>query len=303
MEKIDAEAKAAELISLTVVECIDPDGSFKKKLKAKIDGSYKGEVVIKLGVDPTRPDIHLGHAVLLKKLRTFQDVGCKVIFLVGDYTASIGDPSGKSRVRAEVETAEIEKNMETYVEQVGKILRTDPSVYSWVRNSDWFYGITDLLFDPATKTGIEFVENGTKKNIPIEANSFVGKALLYENSRMQKTHLGRHETVSLTLKGLLWTLKHISHARLIGRDMFQDRIRRNEELYMHEMLYPVLQGIDSSVIARIYGSCDLEIGGTDQTFNMLLGRDVMRANNQPEQAVMTMVLMGRKKCRRVLITI
>src|ERR1700733_3513633 len=100
-----------EVLSRAIGTFVDPDGAFAKKLEAKVRGEYNKDIVIKLGVDPTRPDIHLGHAVILRKLRQFQDMGCKVIFLVGDVTASIGDPSGKSKVRPEISGEEIRKNM------------------------------------------------------------------------------------------------------------------------------------------------------------------------------------------------
>ncbi|HEY4479238.1 MAG TPA: tyrosine--tRNA ligase [Candidatus Paceibacterota bacterium] len=304
-EKVkDSAVEIETLLRDGVVDFVDPGETLKKKLLEKARGTYTKDIIIKLGADPNRPDIHLGHAVILRKLRKFQDAGCKVVFVVGDYTASIGDPSGKNKVRVEVAEKEIQENMNTYVAQVGKLLKTDPSVFSWIRNSDWFYGITDLIFDEKTKVGIDFRQGAETKHVPVEPNSFIGKALLYENTRMQKTSLGRKETATITLKGLLWTLRHITHARLIERDMFRVRIQKGEELYMHEMLYPVLQGIDSSVISLIYGSCDLEIGGTDQTFNMLIGRDVLRANKQPEQAVMTMPLLlgtdGKEKMSKSL---
>lgn len=285
-----------ELFSRGVGEFIDPEGKFKEKLGKKMRGEYKEDIIIKIGADPTRPDIHLGHAVLLRKLRKLQDFGCKVVFLVGDYTAQIGDPSGKNKVRPEIEQQEIEKNAKTYIEQVGKILRTDPSAFSWIRNSEWFYGVADLQ----------------PKNVPyilfntalVNPKSFVGKAILYEKTRMQKTHLKKREIYSVTLKSLLWTLRHISLARLMQRDLFQERIKNSQELYLHEMLYPVLQGIDSFMIANIYGSCDLEIGGTDQTFNMVIGRDIMKVNKKFPQAVLSLKLLegldGKEKMSKSL---
>ena len=129
-----------ELFTRGVAAFVDPDKSFAKKVDAKARGVYTQDIIIKLGVDPTRPDIHLGHAVILRKLRAFQDIGCKVIFLIGDYTAQIGDPTGKSKVRPELSQIEIEKNMKTYLDQMGKILSTDPEVFSWIRNSDYFCG-------------------------------------------------------------------------------------------------------------------------------------------------------------------
>jgi tyrosyl-tRNA synthetase len=127
----------------------------------------------------------------------------------------------------------------------------------------------------------------------VQANSFIGKAIIYENSRMQRTHLKKDGVVGITFSTFLWTLKHITHSRIITRDMFQERIKKGEEIYLPELLYPVLQGMDSFVLAQIYGSCDLEIGGTDQTFNMLLGRDVMKANSiEPQSVASIRILKG-----------
>lgn len=280
-----------EVLARGVVSFADPDGLFKQKLRAKVKGEYDKEIVIKLGVDPTRPDIHLGHAVGLRKLRTFQDLGCKIVFLVGDFTARIGDPTGKSKVRPEVNQAEVEKNMETFLEQIGKIVLVDNASFSWIRNSDWFLSPEDLAAPKKARLNLNTKIDGENKKTSIPANSFLGKALYYESTRMQKTHLKRSEILNITLRSFLWTLKHTTHSQLIDRDMFQERFEKGEELYMHEMMYPVLQGIDSYVLNHIYGSCDLEIGGTDQTFNMLIGRDVMRANKAEPQAVLSFSLI------------
>ena len=139
--------------------------------------------------------------------------------------------------------------MKTYLDQVGKILNTDPRVFSWIRNSDWFVGISDIVYDQNTSIDLPKPLNGS-----VLANSFIGKAVAYENSRMQKTHLQKEGVVGITLSTFLWTLKTITHQQLIVRDMFQDRIKSGQELYMHEMLYPVLQGIDSfESIKRLRG--------------------------------------------------
>lgn len=282
------QEKINEILTRGVGEFIDPEGIFKKKIESNPEG-----VVIKFGVDPTRPDLHLGHAVVLRKLRQFQDLGCKVIFLIGDYTTMIGDPTGKSKVRPEISQIEVEKNMKTYLDQVGKILLTDEKVFSWIRNSDWFLDVADIVPGPDSKTNININEGGKTKSYPIPPNSFVGKAVLFENTRMQKTHLHKPNTLTYSLTRVLAVLKRITHSRLIAREMFQGRIEEGVELYMSEMLYPVLQGIDSGVLAQIYGSCDLEVGGTDQTFNMLVGRDVMKMNKQNEQAVLAFnILVG-----------
>lgn len=294
-----------EVLSRSVSTFVDPQGAFKDKLLKKINGQYKKDIVIKLGVDPSRPDIHFGHAVVLRKLRQFQDMGCKVVFLVGDFTARIGDPSGKSKIRPEIEQAEVDHNAKTYIEQVGKILRTEPSIFSWIRNSDWFTNITDLNLPDNYKVDMDVTVKGKTTKIEITPNSFVGKAVVFEQTRMQVRDLHLKDRISvITLLNVLWNLRNITHARLIERDMFQERIKSGGELYMHEMMYPILQGIDSFVLSQIYGSCDLEIGGNDQTFNMLMGRDIMKANKTEEQAVLSLEILpgldGKEKMSKSL---
>lgn len=285
------KAKIEDITTRAVADLIDPDSKFVEKLEKKAQGEIDDPVVIKLGVDPTRPDIHLGHAVILRKLRTLQDLGCKVVFIVGDFTAQIGDPTGKSKVRPEISQQEIEANMKTYIDQVGKIIRTDEEVFSWIRNSDWFTAISDIT-PSGGKLNLKVKKGPLSLDAPINPQSFLGKALVFERTRMQKRVGGDQSKVTtITLRNFFWTLRHITHARLIQRDMFQERLNSGRELYMHEMLYPVLQGIDSYVIHQIYGSCDLEIGGTDQLFNMLMGRDVMNMNKETPQAVMTIDLL------------
>jgi tyrosyl-tRNA synthetase len=292
-----------EVLSRSVGTFIDPDNSFRDKLEKKARGKYDKDIIIKLGIDPTRPDIHLGFAVVLRKLRQFQDLGCKVVFLIGDYTARVGDPTGKSKTRPELEQAEVDRNAATYIEQVGKILRTDdPKVFAWIRNSDWYANISDLNLPDDYKVSMDINTDGKTTHIPLEPNSLLGKAMVFEQTRMQKAFSNR--ILTITLHTLLWTLKHITHSRLVERDMFQDRLKNNSELYMHEMMYPVLQGIDSYAISQIFGSCDLEVGGTDQTFNMLVGRDVMKMNNIPEQAVLSFEILpgldGKEKMSKSL---
>lgn len=282
-----------ELLSRAVGECIDPDGAFRKKLE-----SDPTKIVIKFGVDPTRPDIHLGHAVILRKLRKFQDLGCKVIFLIGDLTAQIGDPTGKSKVRPDISQIEIEANMKTYLDQVGKILNLDPQVFSWIRNSDWFVGITDVATEAGLK--IEGDIDGVKFSLPpLPANHFLAKTFVWEQTRMQKG-----QVQSYSFLNMLGILKHITLNRLLERDMFQDRLKEGRELYMHELFYPILQGIDSSALAKVYGSCDLEVGGTDQTFNMLVGRDIMKMSEQRPQAVLAFEILegldGKEKMSKSL---
>jgi len=288
------------LFSRGVSEFVDPGGLFQKKIIGKINGQYTKDIIIKFGVDPTRPDIHLGHAVVFRKLRKFQDLGCKVVFLIGDYTTQIGDPTGKSKVRPELEQKEIEANMKTYLDQVGNILSTDPKVFSWIRNSDWFTSVTDIQANAGVKVNL----NGNGFFGVFDGNSFIGKAILFNKTRMQETFLKKPVIFSISLSHVLRTLRKITHGRLVERDMFQDRLRTGEELYMHEMMYPVLQGLDSHALSSIYGSCDLEVGGSDQHFNMLMGRHVMKVHAQEEQAVLSFDLLegldGKEKMSKSL---
>ncbi len=289
-----------DLLTRGVETFIDPEGSFEDKLT-----NNPGALIIKLGADPTRPDLHIGHAVVLRKMRQFQDRGAKIIFLLGDFTSFIGDPTGKDKTRPELTEQEIERNAETYKSQVGKILKTEPEVFAILKNSDWFLNVTDMSAPLGSTIKIASNVNGASAEIPFDANSFVGKAVLFEESRMQVKTLGHKQGIAVvTIRTLLQTLRKITHSRLIERDMFQDRIKKGAELYMHEMLYPVIQGIDSAVIGMIFGSCDIEMGGNDQTFNMLVGRDVMKSNNQIPQAVMAMKTLtgldGKEKMSKSL---
>jgi tyrosyl-tRNA synthetase len=332
-----------DILTRGVFNFTDPDGKFKNKLISKVKGEYNQDIIIKLGADPTRPDLHLGHAVVLRKLRKLQDLGCKVVFILGDFTTLLGDPTGKSKTRSKIQkkeeekntseqvsatfdileaneekvesfapeiptSIEIAKNMQTYTDQVGKILLTNKESFSWIKNSDWFMGITDMNYGPEAKASIDISvnQNGEKKqlSLAIPPNSMVGKTILFEKTRMQTSVLGKNKIAGTTLRGLLWTLQHVTHARLIERSMFRERIDSGEELYMHEMLYPVIQGIDSLSIAQIYGSCDLEIGGSDQTFNILMGRDIMKINNIEPQSVLTFKVLegldGKEKMSKSL---
>ncbi len=215
-----AKEQAAALTRGTV-EVISP-----AELAAKL--ALGRPLRIKLGMDPTAPDLHLGHSVTLKKLREFQDAGHTVIFLVGDFTAMIGDPTGRSETRKPLSRAEIERNADTYREQAYKILDRELTEVRF--NSEWMNGlnIAELIKIAAT----------------------------------------------------------LSVARLLERDDFEKRLAAEEPLFLHELLYPVIQGYDSVAL-----KADLEIGGTDQKFNMLVGRDLQRHFGQDPQAVMTMPLL------------
>ena len=183
---------------------------------------------IKLGMDPTAPDLHLGHSLTLKKLRDFQDAGHTVIFLVGDFTAMIGDPTGRNETRKPLSREQIERNAGTYRTQAFKILDRETTEIRF--NSEWMN------------------ELGVAKLIEIAAK--------------------------------------VSVARLLERDDFEKRLAAEEPLFLHELLYPVIQGYDSVAL-----EADLEIGGTDQKFNMLVGRELQRHYGQAPQAVMTMPLL------------
>ena len=287
------EQKVDEIFSRSTEEFIDPSDVFRSKLIAFAKGESDHRPTVKLGADPTKPDIHIGHAVALRKLRAMQDLGAKVIFLVGDFTALIGDPTGKSKVRPELAADEIEKNMETYLEQINKVLKTDdPDTFAWTKNSDWFLSLADLVAPQQTiegKADGSAPANMKKIKINFPANSYLAKAVLYQNTRRQD----KNQLQQVTVRQFLQTLRGITHSQLIQRDMFQQRLNNNAELYLHELMYPVLQGLDSLMIQRIFGSCDLESGGTDQLFNNLMGRTVMKnAGVEPQSVVAFSLLEG-----------
>ncbi|MBI5104715.1 MAG: tyrosine--tRNA ligase [Solirubrobacterales bacterium] len=204
-----------------------PKGELQRKLEAaERDGR---QLRVKLGLDPTAPDIHLGHTVVLQKLREFQELGHRVVLIVGDYTARVGDPSGRSSTRPVLTGEEIDANARTYQEQAFTVLRDDPELLEVRRNGEWLDMRAEELF-----------------------------------------RLARVATV----------------AQILERDDFAKRYREGRPISVLETMYPLLQGYDSVAIES-----DVELGGTDQTFNLLLGRDVQRAYGQPEQAILTMPIL------------
>lgn len=195
-------------------------------LEKKIAAGKK--LKIKLGADPTSPDLHLGHAVVLSKLRQFQDLGHEVIFLIGDFTARIGDPTGRSKTRPPLSEEQIALNTATYINQVSKIL--DPKKITIRYNSEWLD--------------------------------------------------------SLTSKEWLKLCAQVTLARLTEREDFNERIKQNISIGFHELTYPLLQGYDSVAL-----HADVELGGTDQTFNLLMGRFLQEHYGQEPQVILTMPLL------------
>jgi tyrosyl-tRNA synthetase len=183
---------------------------------------------VKLGVDPTAPDIHFGHTVALEKLRQFQELGHQAVLLIGDFTATIGDPSGRSATRPPLTREEVLVNAETYTDQAFKIL--DKSKTEIVHNGDWFRKMT------------------------------------YE------------EILKLNAK--------VTLQQMLQREDFRNRVEAGQEVRLHELQYPVMQGWDSVEIRA-----DVELGGTDQLFNILVGRDLQKEAGQPQQVVMVMPLL------------
>ena len=211
----------------------------EEDLDKKINSGRK--LTIKLGVDPSRPDLHIGHSVVLRVLKQFQDMGHEVVFVVGDFTGMIGDPSGKSKTRPALTFEETRKSAETYLEQATKIL--DKNKTKIVFNSDW---LSKMNFEDVIK-------------------------------------LASNYTV----------------ARIMERDDFKNRFENKMPLSMHELLYPLMQGYDSVEL-----KADIEIGGTDQTFNLLVGRELQRDYGQESQVVMTFPLLvgldGKEKMSKSL---
>ena len=187
---------------------------------------------IKLGLDPTSPDIHLGHTVVLRKMRQFQDLGHKAVLIIGDYTARIGDPSGQDTTRPMLWPEQIEQNAKTYFEQAGKILDASEDKLEIRYNSEW---LSDLR-----------------------------------------------------LADIIKLTSNMTVARMLERDTFELRHKKGDPIGIHEFLYPLMQGYDSVMIKS-----DVELGGTDQTFNNLVGRDLQRIHEQSPQVVITMpILVG-----------
>ncbi len=217
--------KQLELIRRGTVEIIQLD-ELKKKLERAIKTNTP--LIVKAGFDPTAPDIHLGHTVLLRKMRHFQDLGHEVIFLIGDYTAMIGDPSGQSKTRPRLTAEEVVENARTYEKQISKVLDT--------------------------------------------------KRL---NIRFNNEWLGKMDSIKI---GEL--MGRYSVQRMLERDDFANRYKQQKNITMLEFLYPLLQGYDSVAL-----KADVELGGSDQKFNLLVGRDIQGAYGQEPQAVITMPLL------------
>lgn len=224
--EIEKEVKRQlEVIKKHAVDVI-PEDELIKKLERSIKENKP--LRVKLGVDPTAPDLHLGHAVVLRKLKDFQDLGHEVILLIGDYTGLIGDPSGRKTTRPILTEEEIKKNAETYVDQAFRIL--DPE-----------------------KTKIDY------------------------NSRWLKP---------LSFADVIRLCGKFTVARLLERDDFTIRMRSEQPIFLHELLYPVMQAYDSVML-----KADVELGGTDQKFNLLAGRDLQIAMGQEPQIIVTMPLL------------
>ena len=216
-------------------EEIIPEESFLKQIKSK------KKLRVKAGFDPTSPDLHLGHTVLLNKMKIFQDLGHEVIFLIGDFTGLVGDPSGVNETRPVLTKEQLDKNAETYKKQVFKIL--DPKKTEVRFNSEWMQSV-----DPS-----EFIK----------------------------------------------MLSSYTVARMLERDDFSKRYKSQQPISIHEFLYPILQGFDSVKL-----EADIELGGTDQKFNLLLGREVQKHYGQEQQSILTVPLLegldGVKKMSKSL---
>ena len=195
-------------------------------LKKKLESGK--QLVVKAGFDPTAPDLHLGHTVLLNKLRHFQELGHKVIFLIGDFTGQIGDPSGKNKTRPTLEAKELAENSKTYQKQVFKILKKELTEIRF--NSEWCN--------------------------------------------------------DLGASGLIQLASKYNVARMLERDDFNKRYNSNQSIAVHEFLYPLIQGYDSVVL-----EADVECGGTDQKFNLLVGRELQRSYDQAPQVVLTVPIL------------
>ncbi len=213
------------LLERGLVDCISHDELVKKLKKSEETGI---PLKIKAGFDPTAPDLHLGHTVLLQKLKHFQDLGHDIYFLIGDFTGMIGDPTGKSETRKALTREDVKRNAESYKEQVFKVL--DPEKTKVVFNSDW-----------------------------------LGKLDSFDMIRLAS---------------------ELTVARMLEREDFKVRFREGNPISIHEFMYPLIQGYDSVAL-----EADVELGGTDQLFNLLMGRDLQRSRGQEPQVVMTLPLL------------
>ncbi len=213
------------------------------ELLKKLAKSYKEKIplIIKAGFDPTAPDIHLGHTVLLEKMRQFQELGHQVVFLIGDFTGMIGDPTGKSETRKPLTREDVLKNAETYKEQVFKILDSQKTIIRF--NSEWLESLS-----------------------------------VAELIKLQAT---------------------LTVARMLEREDFKQRFLNHNPISIHEFIYPLLQGYDSVVL-----NADVELGGTDQRFNLLMGRELQKVYGQEQQVIVMMPLLegldGEKKMSKSL---
>ena len=212
-------------VLMDVIELITESELFEARERSKRLGR---PLRVKMGFDPTSPDLHFGHLVALRRLRAFQECGAHVYAVIGDFTAKIGDPSGKKKARPRLSEEEVEANARTYKEQLLRIL--DPSKTHVVCNSAWFS--------------------------------------------------------TLSLERVLQLASCVSVARLLSRQDFHERLGSEEPLWLHELLYPLCQAYDSVVL-----EADVEVGGQDQVFNLLLGRDIQRSLGQPPQVVLTLPLL------------
>ena len=228
------EQEIVDLIKRKAVQIFSEEDLDKKLNSGK-------KLTIKLGADPSRPDLHLGHSVILRALKQFQDLGHEVVFVIGDFTGMIGDPSGKSKTRPALTFEQTRKSGETYLKQVTKILDKDKTKIRY--NSEWL------------------------------------------------ANMNFADVISLASK---YTV-----ARILERDDFKNRYENGLPLSMHELLYPLMQGYDSVAL-----KADIEIGGTDQTFNLLVGRELQKDYNQESQVVLTFPLLvgldGKEKMSKSL---
>ena len=226
---MDAIAEQINLLKRGTVEIYREDELAQRLTEA---AKNKRQLRVKLGMDPTAPDIHLGHTVVLRKLRQFQDLGHKAILIIGDYTARIGDPTGQNTTRPVLDPVQIKQNAQTYFAQAGKILDTSENLLEVRYNSEW---LTDL-----------------------------------------------------NLADIIRITSSMTVAQMLERDTFALRYKKGDFIGLHEFLYPLMQGYDSVMIRS-----DVELGGTDQTFNNLVGRDLQRLFGQQAQIVITMpILVG-----------
>ena len=265
---------------------IVPEDELVKKLERSAEEEQG--LLIKQGFDPTRPDLHIGHAVSLRKLRTFQELGHDVVFVVGDYTARVGDPSGRSETRPSLSPEEIEANARTYAAQVGRILDVA------IGNFDGLHLGHQAILIVGDFTGMIGDPTGRSKTRPalsLEETRENGRTYFEQASAIldpEKTEIlyNSEWLDEMSFSDVIHMAGQYTVARMLERDDFEKRLSENRPISMMELMYPLMQAYDSVALGA-----DVELGGTDQKFNLLVARTIQERYGQDPQVCLIMPLL------------